>query len=129
MAAIDGNLAMTVLLAALAGGLDKPQSNWSEIDVRLPAPQVSQVLDSRGNFGSAASVPRKITPADYFRIVELAPKAILAPEALKESPAEAETLLRIRTGDGQDYYFVADRERFKDRNTQEIWNILRHYRN
>lgn len=129
MAAIDGNLAMTVLLAALAGGLDKPQSNWSEIDVRLPAPQVSQVLDPQGNFGSATSAPRKITPADYFRIVELAPKAILAPEALKEAPAEAETLLRIKTGDGQDYYFVADQERFKDRSTQEIWNILRHYRN
>jgi len=129
MAAIDGNLAMTVLLAALAGGLDKPQSNWSEIDVRLPAPQVSQVLDPQGNFGSATSAPRKITPADYFRIVELAPKAILAPEALKEAPAEAGTLLRIRTGDGQDYYFVADQERFKDRSTQEIWNILRHYRN
>lgn len=129
MAAIDGNLAMTVLLAAMAGGLDKPPSNWSEIDVRLPAPQIRQVLDSRGNFGSAESSPRKITPADYFRIVELAPRAILAPEALKEAPAEEDTLLRIRTGDGQDYYFVADQERFKDRSTQEIWNILRHYRN
>jgi hypothetical protein len=129
MAAIDGNLAMTVLLAALAGGLDKPQSNWREIDVRLPAPHASQVLDPEGNFGSAESASRKITPADYFRIVELAPKAILAPEALKEAPTEAETLLRIRTGDGQDYFFVAEQERFKDRSTQEIWNILRHYRN
>lgn len=129
MAAIDGNLAMTVLLAALAGGLDKPQGNWSEIGVRLPAPQVSRVLDPRGNFGNAESAARKITPADYFRIVELAPKAILAPEALKEAPAEAETLLRIKTGDGQNYFFVAEQERFKDRSTQEIWNILRHYRN
>ncbi|OGS75325.1 MAG: hypothetical protein A2063_00810 [Gallionellales bacterium GWA2_60_142] len=132
MAVIDGHLALATLLAALAGGLDKPKSNWTEIGIRLPAPQQSiQVLDQRGNFGDSAtpSSRKKITPPDFFRIVELAPKAILAPDALKEIPAGADTLLHIKASDGRDYHFVGEQERFKDRSAQEIWNILRHYRN
>lgn len=131
MATITGGMVAATLLTALAGGLDKPDSNWSEIDLRQPAAQVSQMLDQRGNIvtGAATPVRKKISPADYFRIVELAPKAILSPDALKSPPEGAGTLLHIKTGDGQDYYFASMQERFKDSSAQEIWDILRHYRN
>ncbi|MFZ3016835.1 MAG: hypothetical protein WA056_00080 [Gallionella sp.] len=132
MTAIDGHIALVTLLAALAGGLDNPKGNWTEIDIQLPtAQQVQQKLNRQGYLTDSAipSAHEKISPADFFRIVEIAPKAILSPDALKTPPAGTVTLLHIKVGDGQDYYFVGEQERFKDRSAQEIWNILRHYRN
>jgi len=122
-------MAAATLLVALGGGLDKPPSNWSEIDLRQPAAQASRTLDQRGNIVTGAATPmrKKISPADYFRIVEIAPKAVASPDALKEMPVGAATLLRIRTGDGKDYYFVGDRDRFSNPAAQQISDILHHY--
>lgn len=136
MAVINGHLALATLLTALAGGLNAPPANWSEIDIRTSAAppiqqwSVQQTLDHRGYLADGAAPParHKIAPADFFRIVELAPKAIRSPDAQKVPPAEAGTMLHIRVDNGQDYYFAADQERVKDGNAQEIWAILRKYR-
>lgn len=117
----------TALMAALAGGLNKPPANWTEVEA-CTAPNACQRLNQQGDIGNADESKRKITPQDFFRIVELAPKAVRSPEALKEPPAAADSLLHIKTGDGANYYFVGGQERFKDGSAQEIWNILRKYR-
>ncbi len=129
MATITGEGAVAALLVALSGGLDKPPSNWSEIDIRQPATQVSRSLDQRGDIvsSSAPALRRKIAPADFFRIVELAPKAIASPEARPEPPADAEQVLHIRTGDGKDYYFAGEPARFKEPSAQAISDILHRY--
>ncbi len=121
----------TALMAALAGGLNKPQVNWTEVDIRMPAvPHAYRLLDQQGNLSgdTTEGIQEKISPQDFFRIVELAPKAVRSPDALKEPPAAAGSLLHIKTGDGANYYFAGDQERFKDRDAQEIWTILRKYR-
>lgn len=129
MATITGEGAAAALLVALSGGLNTPPSNWSEIDLRQPATQASQSLDQRGNIVSSAAptVRKRISPADYFRIVEIAPKAVVSPDALKEVPVGAVMLLHIRTGDGKDYYFAADGNRFRNPDAQRISDILHHY--
>lgn len=127
--AVSGHIALATLLSALSGGLDKPPSNWSEIDLRQPAAQASQSLDQSGKIvsSSAPAMLKKISPADYFRIVALAPKAVSSPDALKEMPAGAAMLLHIRTGDGKDYYFTADGDHFRNPDAQRISDILHHY--
>lgn len=131
MASISGGLALAALLSALAGGLDKPQANWIEVDIQMPATQHAyRLLNQQGNIssGRAEGSREKISPQDFFRIVEIAPKAIGSPDALKDPPAGADTLLRIKTSDGTNHYFVGKQEHFKDGNAQEIWTILRKYR-
>ena len=136
MAVIDGHLALATLLTALAGGLNAPPANWSEIDILLPAAAAiqqrpaQQTLDQRGYLADDATpaARQKIAPADFFRIVELAPKATRSPDALKAPPEGAESMLHIKTSEGQNYYFAAEQERIKDGNAQEIWTILRKYR-
>ena len=137
MATITGSEAFIVLATVLAGGLDKPPANWTEVDVQAPQYAYRQ-LDQQGCLSgsqpgdkSQAAPPgcrEKISPQDFFRIVEIAPKAVHSPAALKEPPAGAETILRIRTSDGTNYYFAGEQEYFKDGNAQEIWTILRKYR-
>lgn len=129
--ATNATIAGIALLAALAGGFDKPPANWTEVDIRQPAvPHAYRLLDQQGNIsGDTAEAGRKkISPKDFFRIVELAPKAVRSPDALKEPPASADSLLRIKLGDGTNHYFAGEQERFKDSNAQEIWTILRKYR-
>jgi hypothetical protein len=128
--ATNATIAGLALMAALAGGFDKPQPNWTEVDIRMPAvPHAYRHLDQQGNLSDeTADGKQKISPKDFFRIVELAPKAIRSPDALKEPPAAADSLLHIKTGDGANYYFAGEQERFKDGNAQEIWGILRKYR-
>ena len=140
MATITGGEAFIVLMAALTGGLDKPTPNWAEVNTQTPAAQCAyRQLDLQGHLDSkqpgdtpqaAPSGHReKISPQDFFRIGELAPKAIRSPHALKESPAGAATLLHIRTSDGANYYFVGEQGEFKDDHVQEIRGILCKYRN
>ena len=139
MATISGGAAFAVLLTALAGGLDKPDANWIEVDIRMPATQHAyRLLNQQGYLSgdragdgaqtSPSGNREKISPRDFFRIVEIAPKAIGSPDALKEPPAGADTLLRIKTSNGTNYYFAGEQEHFKDGNAQEIWTILRKYR-
>src|SRR3989338_1593556 len=133
MASISTGAAFAVVLTALAGGLDKPQANWTEVDIQMPATQHAyRLLNQQGYLSSARIAPSgsrgKISPQDFFRIVEIAPKAIGSPGALNEPPAGADALLRIKTSDGKNYYFVGDQGHFKDGNAQEIWTILRKYR-
>ena len=119
------------LVTALAGGLNKAPTNWAEVDIRMPAvPHAYRHLDQQGNLsGDTTEGGReKISPQDFFRIVEIAPKAVRSPEALKEPPAAADSLLHIKTGDGANYYFAGEQEHFKDASAQEIWTILRKYR-
>lgn len=133
MAAITGQLALATLLTALAGGLNAPPANWSEIDLRMaavpPVQQDSQKLDHQGYLTDSAipSARKKIAPADFFRIVELAPKATRSPDAQKAPPEGADTMLHIKTSDGHDYYFAAEQEHIKNDSAQEIWAILRKY--
>lgn len=129
--ATNATIAGLAVLAALAGGFKKPPTNWTEVDIRRPAvPHAYRHLDHQGNLsGSDAEGGRgKISPKDFFRIVELAPKAVRSPDAQKEPPASADSLLHIKLGDGTNYYFAGEQERFKDGNAQEIWTILRKYR-
>lgn len=128
--ASNATIAGLALMAALAGGFNKPQANWTEVDIRMPGvPHAYRHLDQQGNLsGDTGDSRGKISPRDFFRIVELAPKAVRSPDALKEPPATADSLLHIKTGDGANYYFSGDQERFKDGNAQEIWGILRKYR-
>ena len=139
MASISTGAAFAVVLTALAGGLDKPHANWTEVDIQMPATQHAyRLLNQQGYLssdradGSARITPSgsrgKISPQDFFRIVEIAPKAIGSPGALNEPPAGADALLRIKTSDGKNYYFVGEQGHFKDGNAQEIWTILRKYR-
>ncbi|HXU94377.1 MAG TPA: hypothetical protein VFP33_12050 [Gallionella sp.] len=120
------------LLGALAGGFNKPQTNWTEVDIRMPAvPHAYRLLDQQGKLSGDTTTDQKkekISPKDFFRIVELAPQAVRSPDALKEPPAAADSLLHIKNGDGTNYYFAGEQEHFKDGNAQEIWAILRKYR-
>lgn len=137
MATITGGEVFIVLATVLAGGLDKPPVNWTEVDAQAPQYAYRQ-LDQQGCLSGShpgdkpqaapSGCHEKISPQDFFRIVEIAPKAVKSPAALKEPPAGAEALLRIRTSDGTNYYFAGEREKFRDGNAQEIWTILRKYR-
>lgn len=130
--ATNAALIGAALMAALAGGFKKAPPNWTEVDIRMPAvPHAYRHLDQEGSLTSDATTDQKkerISPKDFFRIVELAPKAVHSPEALKEPPASADSLLHIRIGDSTNYYFAGEQEHFKDGNAQEIWTILRKYR-
>ncbi|BBI99788.1 hypothetical protein FGKAn22_14810 [Ferrigenium kumadai] len=131
--ASNATLIGAALVAGLAGGLNKPPANWAEVDIRMPAvPHAYRMLDQQGNLSGdstqGTSAREKISPQDFFRIVELAPKAVRSPAALKEPPAAADSLLHIKNGDGTNYYFAGEQEHFKDGNAQEIWTILRKYR-
>lgn len=133
MASISTGAAGAVLLTVLAGGLDKPKGNWTEVAIQMPTTQHAyRLLNQQGYLSSDQTTPsggrEKISPQDFFRIVEIAPKAIGSSGALKEPPAVADALLRIKTSDGTNYYFVGEQEHFKDGNAQEIWTILRKYR-
>ncbi|HZW26647.1 MAG TPA: hypothetical protein VFF26_14310 [Gallionella sp.] len=128
--AVSGHIALATLLSALSGGLDRPPSNWNQIDIRQPAAtQPNRTLNEQGYLVDIASpsTRKKISPADYFRIVEIAPKAIDSPDALKQPPAGNSLLLHIRTGDGKDFYFAADGDRFRNPDAQQISDILHHY--
>lgn len=129
--ATNATIAGLALLTALAGGFDKPPANWVEVDIRKPAvPHAYRHLDQQGNLSGGTGTGRreKISPKDFFRIVELAPRAVRSPDALKEPPAAADSLLHIKLGDGTHHYFSGEQERFRDGNAQEIWSILRKYR-
>lgn len=132
MAAINGHLAFATLLSALSGGLDRPPNNWNEITVHQPpALQASHTLNQQGQIGdnTTPSMRKKISPADFFRIVELAPHAIRSSAALTAPPKGNEAQLHIRTGDGKDFYFAADQDHLDSPDAQEIWDILKRYRN
>jgi hypothetical protein len=129
--ATNATIIGAALVAALSGGLNKPPVNWTEVDIKMPAVQHAyRQLDQQGNLSGDTTEGKKekISPQDFFRIVELAPKAVRSPAALKEPPAAAEALLHIKLGDGTNYYFAGEQEHFKDANAQEIWAILRKYR-
>lgn len=126
-----GGAIAAIAITLLAGGGKKPPANWSEVDIHMPAVEHAyRHLDQEGNLVGAnnESLHEKVSPKDFFRIVELAPKAIHSPDALKEPPATVDSLLHIKTGDGANYYFAGEQEHFKDASAQEIWTILRKYR-
>lgn len=133
MATISGGGAFVILMTALSGGLDKPPANWTEVDAHTSQYAYRQLdhqgylnVNSPGN-GTQIIHREKISPRDFFRIIEIAPKAVASPYALKEPPPGAKTLLRIKTSDGTTHYFVGEQEKFQDSHAQEIWTILRKY--
>lgn len=133
MATITGGGAFVILMTVFSGGLDKPPANWDEVDARTSQYAYRQLdhhgylsVNSPGN-GTQIIYREKISPRDFFRIVEIAPKAVDSPHALKEPPPGAKTLLRIKASNETTYYFVGEHGKFKDDHAQEIWNILRKY--